>query len=237
MAKAKAKAAARVVRFTAVLEPANNKLGWVIARVPKEAAEKLGGRGQIRVLGRIASAAGDAQPFAFRTTLFPDGRGGHYLLVNRAMQKGGRVKRGMPAVFDLRADCEPRTSEMPEELEQLLKQSRGLRRWFEESLNPSMQRESARWVATPKSATARQRRAGQLAERFMLTMEAERELPPVVRVALARNADAAAGWKRMPATKRRFHLLGIFGYRNPVTQQRRIEKAMQEAASYAGGDK
>jgi uncharacterized protein YdeI (YjbR/CyaY-like superfamily) len=78
----------------------------------------------------------------------------------------------------------------------------------------------------PRSA----RRAEQLAERLFATMDAERELPPILQVAFARNPRAQEGWERMSRAQRRGHLLGIFGYRNPESRARRIDK-MLEAAS------
>jgi hypothetical protein len=37
----------------------------------------------------------------------------------------------------------------------------------------------------------------------------------------------------MPPSHRRFHLLGIFGYRNPESRARRIAKAVEEMVAYA----
>jgi len=213
-------------KFTATLERANNNLGWVIARVPARVSAQLGGRGQIRVKGEIEAAKSSSGPFAFRATLFPDGHGGHYLLVNKAMQKGGRVKLGSVAEFRLLHDRERRTIEMPREMELALNEDRQLRRWFEEKLTPSMRRDIARLISQLKSPEARRRGAERLAERLMLTMDAERELPPVLRLALGRNYKAAEGWGLMSETQRRWHLLGIFGYRTPEAQARRLSKAM-----------
>nr|UXE46260.1 hypothetical protein Hi04_10k_c962_00037 [uncultured bacterium] len=215
-------------RFTTTLERANNNLGWVIARVPAKVSARLGGRGQIRVKGEIGAAQASSPRFSFRTTLFPDGRGGHYLVVNKAMQKGSRVKLGSTAEFDLQPDREQRTIEMPPEMECALNEDRQLRRWFEEKLTPSMRRDIARVIGQLKSGEARRRSAERLAERLMLTMEAERELPPVLRLALGRNRKAAEGWRLMSETQRRWHLLGIFGYRTPEAQARRLSKAMRE---------
>ncbi|HYL92191.1 MAG TPA: YdeI/OmpD-associated family protein, partial [Alphaproteobacteria bacterium] len=100
-------------------------------------------------------------------------------------------------------------------------------------LNPSGRREIARWIAEGKQRDTRLRRAEQMAERLMETIEAERELPPLIKVALANNPKATAGWKRMPPSHRRFHLLGIFGYRNPESRARRLAKAVAEMVEYA----
>ena len=61
-------------------------------------------------------------------------------------------------------------------------------------------------------------------------MDAERELPPILQVAFARNPRARDGWDRMSAARRRSHLFGIFYYRTPEGRARRIEKMMDEAA-------
>lgn len=197
-------------------------------RVPPTVSARLGGRGQIRIAGEIRAPTSISAPFAFRTTLFPDGRGGHYMLVNRAMQKGAAVKVGNVAEIGLRADHERREIEMPREMELALREDRQLMRWFNESITPSQRRDIAKSIGEPKSAATRTRMAERLAERLMLTMEAEQDLPPVLRLALARNHKAAEGWKLMTPTQRRFELLSIFYYRTPEGQQRRLAQALEK---------
>jgi hypothetical protein len=219
------------LRFQATLERANNNLGWVIARLPATATAKLGGRGQIRVIGNISGSGATSTPFIFRTTLFPDGKGGHFLLVNRTMQKGASVRLGHVAEIHLQRDIEQRKVEMPREMGLALKQDRQLMRWFNESLSPSQRQDTARFISQPRSAAARKRRAERLAERFMLTMEAEHDLPPLLRVALAKNYKAAEGWKLMSQTQRRAQLLGIFYYQTPEAQARRLAKVLEIAVA------
>jgi uncharacterized protein YdeI (YjbR/CyaY-like superfamily) len=72
-----------------------------------------------------------------------------------------------------------------------------------------------------------------MAVRLMETLEAERELPPILKVALAHNSKARAGWERMPPSHRRRHLLGIFYYRNPESRARRVAKAVAKMEEYA----
>jgi uncharacterized protein YdeI (YjbR/CyaY-like superfamily) len=67
----------------------------------------------------------------------------------------------------------------------------------------------------------------------MEVMEAEVELPPILRQAFARNPEAFEGWRRMPPSHRRSHLFGIFGNRNLESRLRRIERAMADMAAYA----
>lgn len=211
--------------FDAMLERGANNLGWTIIRLPFDAAKVWGKRGQLRVSGEING-------FAFQTSLFPDGKGGHGLLVNKKMQKGANVRLGMKARFRLEPDSALRPVVMPQELVALLQQSQRLRKFYE-SFNPSTRRDIARVIGGVKSSDARKRRVEQFAERLMETMEAERQLPPLIERSLAQNPLAREGWKLMPPRLRRWHLLGIFGYRSPESRARRLEKAVQEMVEYA----
>ena len=151
------------------------------------------------------------------------------MLVNKRMQAGGRTGPGTAAHFRLEPDTEKRVVAEPDELTRALAEARGLGRWFDK-LNPSKRSEIAKLVAQPKSSAARSRRAAQMAELLLETMEAERELPPLMKLAFARNARAQQGWQRMSPSRRRGHLLGIFYYRTPEARARRLAKAMEDAA-------
>ncbi len=67
----------------------------------------------------------------------------------------------------------------------------------------------------------------------MLTMEAERELPPILQVALHQNPMARAGWERMSPACRRTHLFAIFHYRDPESRARRVAKAVEAMVEQA----
>lgn len=121
---------------------------------------------------------------------------------------------------------------MPPELDRALGQAKSLRRWFDQ-LNPSARRDLCRYVLGVKSPEARRRRAGEQVERMLATMEAERELPPVLRLAFSRDPGAYRGWKAMSARQRRVHLFGVFYYKTPEGQARRIGKLIAEAYKHA----
>lgn len=223
MAKRDTKSIAKT--FKATLERIRSRLGWTIIRIPFDVAKVWGSRGQLRVKGEING-------FAFRTSLFPAHGGGHILLVNKRMQKGGDVRLGMPAQFRLEPDLEERVAHVPPELKRFLKEDTHLRRWFEK-LNYSVRNEIGKWIIQVKSPEARVRRAEQMAERLLAVMDAEHELPPVLQVAFAHEPRAFEGWKRMSPSHRRRHLFGIFYYRAPESRARRIEKTLQEALAFA----
>lgn len=211
--------------FRATLERTASRLNWVIIRTPFDVGKVWGTRGRLKVRGEING-------FGFRTSLFPSRHGGHIMIVNKRMQAGGKVGPGKIAQFRMRPDLEERTVSPPSELKALLAEDRGLRRWYDR-LNYSTRKDIANWITDVKSAEARQRRAEQIAERLLLTMEAEQELPPIMRVAFARNPAAEQGWRLMSPSRRRGHLFGIFYYRNPEAQARRLAKVVEDALALA----
>jgi Domain of unknown function (DUF1905)/Bacteriocin-protection, YdeI or OmpD-Associated len=211
--------------FQATLERVDSPLKWVMVRVPFDAAKVWGKRGHIKVKGEING-------FAFRTSLFPDGNGGHRLLVNKLMQRGAQASPGMSARFRLERDSAVRVVTIPAELHRVLAEERSLRRWFD-GLNHYMRSEFCRVIAQAKSPAVRLRRAERMAECLLATMEAERELPPALQIALAQNSLAREGWQSMSPSRRRSHLLGIFYTQSPGARARRMGRAIEDAVLFA----
>jgi uncharacterized protein YdeI (YjbR/CyaY-like superfamily) len=217
--------APKAKRFTAVLERGGQALGWTIARVPFDPRETWNEMVRLRVRGEVNG-------FRFRTSLFPDARGGLYLLVNRAMQAGAGVRAGAAAEFKLEPDLEPREAELPDELAVLLDEEPGLREWYG-GLSEYTRREIGKWVMGVKSDTAQMGRAEQMAERLLATMEGERELPPAIEAVFRARPKARMGWAKMTATQRRGELLAVFHYRTVESRQKRIAKLCDAAESHA----
>ena len=211
--------------FKATLERLRGNLGWVVAYVPFAVEKTWKVRGREKVRGTI-------NVFEFRTTLFPTREGRHFILVNKRMQAGAGARLGSVAEFRLEPDTGDRVVLIPAELKRLLDEDRRLRRWYD-ALSYSMRKYFAYLIAGVKSGEARVRRAEQIAECLLSAMEAERELPPMLQAAFARDPRAREGWKVMSPLKRRGHLMGIFYYRNPETRAKRIAKAMEEATQIA----
>jgi uncharacterized protein YdeI (YjbR/CyaY-like superfamily) len=211
--------------FKAALERMPSNLGWVIVRIPLDVPKVWGTRGMLKVKGEING-------FPFRTSLFPTGKGYHYLLVNKRMQAGAAARPGTVAQFRLEPDTEKRVATVPAELHRILNEDRSFRRWFDQ-LNYSTRKWIADWLSHVKSPEARVRRAEQVAEQLLATMEAECELPPILKMAFAREPHALAGWHRMSPLHRRGHLLGIFYYRTPDARERRIAKTIEDALAFA----
>src|ERR1035438_8783513 len=223
----------RIKSFTAVLEPLQSALGWVIARIPFDPVEAWPVRKGLRVRGEISSA-NNTEAFPFRTSLFADSSGaGHFLLVNKKMQAAARATVGTLVRISLEPDMEERAATVPAELANALKGDRRLRKWFD-GLSHSMRKEIGAWVSEPKSAGSRKQRAEKMAERLLLTLEGEIELPPILHAAFLREPQARKGWGAMTPVQRRSHLLGIYGYQSVEARERRAAKAVEEALRVAG---
>jgi hypothetical protein len=216
--------------FRTTLESLGPSLGWTIARVPFEPAKVWPKMVRLRVRGTLCSRGGKA--FAFRTSLFPFTAGGFFLLVNKAMQQGAHVYLGDTAEFTLDPDLDERPAELPDELAVLLDDEPGLRAWYDE-LTEYTRREIGKWILAPKSDEARMRKAEQMAERLLSTMEAERELPPLIAAAFRRRPKAKAGWGKMTDTQRRGELMAVFYYQGIEAREKRLEKLCDAAEKRA----
>jgi uncharacterized protein YdeI (YjbR/CyaY-like superfamily) len=225
-----------VKSFTAVLEPLETGLGWVVARIPFDVAKVWPERMGLRVRGEIfsvtskaATAKSEAGGFAFRSSLMGYGRGaGHFLLVNKKMQAAAKAKAGSRVKIRLEPDLEERLAEVPLELARALKGDRRLRKWFDE-LSYYVRRTIGALVGEAKSPEARERIAERMAERLLLTLEGEEELPPILHAAFLRQPQARRGWEAMTPTQRRNHLFGIFHYQNVEARECRAAKAVEDA--------
>lgn len=210
--------------FRATLEKLRSNLGWTIIRIPFDAKQAWGsGRAKVR---------GEVNGVEFRTSVFPQKNGESFLLINKQLQKSAGIVVGNVAEFRVEPDTAPREVKVPQELTRIFRQSKRLEKWFD-SLSYSYRREIARWIAIPTAQSSRDRRADQIAERLLETIDAERDLPPLIKMALARDAVARAGWQRMTPIQKRGELMGVFYYRTPESRARRLAKMMERARNAA----
>jgi uncharacterized protein YdeI (YjbR/CyaY-like superfamily) len=213
-------------RFRAVLEPLQSGLGWVVVWLPFDVEATWTKMVRLRVKVEVGGEV-------FRTSLFADAqRGGHFLLVNKKMQKAAGAGLGAMVDFTIAPDLEERKAAVPPELAKLLKTEKRLAKWFE-GLSEATRWEIAKWIDGVKSAEARQRRTEQIAERLMLTMEGEKELPPVLEVAFRRVPAARKGWEVMTKVQRRSNLLAVFYYQSPEAREKRVRKLVEDCLKAA----
>ena len=116
--------------------------------------------------------------------------------------------------------------EMPQLLVKAFDGDEALRAWVG-TLRPSWQREIARFVMEPKSEEAKQRRCDAMAERLLLTMEAEREMPGFLAQRLKGTRDAMAGWERMTVNCRQTYLLTVFGAKSEAARENQVVRMVE----------
>jgi uncharacterized protein YdeI (YjbR/CyaY-like superfamily) len=206
--------------FRATLEPSGMGLSSTFAILPFDIARAWPGLKVRRVMGEING-------FSFRTALFPTPRGFGFI-VNKKMLAGAGARQGDRVEIRLEPDLEKRKEPIPDELLRAMKGAPGLKKWFEK-LPPGHQRWIAQTIAEPKSAASRQKRAEDTAERLYLTMEGEKETPPILRAAFQRQPLAEAGWKALTPVQRRTYLFGIFSCRSVEVREKRVRQAIEVA--------
>jgi uncharacterized protein YdeI (YjbR/CyaY-like superfamily) len=166
----------------------------------------------------------------FRTSLFPFAdttQGGHFVLVNKKMQKAAGVKVGGMIDLAIEPDLEEREAEVPAELAAIFKKEKAIAQWYAKQ-SDATRRDIEKTFAGVKSPEARKRRAEQLAERVLSALEGEKELPPILEIAFRRNPAARRGWDRMTPLQRRGHLLGVFYYKSPEAREKRVGKVIED---------
>lgn len=213
--------------FRARLELVRDYMNWTVVRVPFDAAKTWPEMNRRRVKGTLDG-------ISFRTSLLRIAKGdSDCIVVYKKMQREARVKPGDEVKVILEPDFEQREVILPEEFARILKGERELRKWFEKSLSQSDRSWIGHFIGQAKAAETRERRAEQMAERLMLTMEGELETPPILRMAFQRHPLAEQGWKAMTAVQRRRQLLGIFYSRTPESQEKRVDRMIEEALTVA----
>jgi uncharacterized protein YdeI (YjbR/CyaY-like superfamily) len=232
-------------KFKAALEPLDDGLGWIVAWVPFEIAKVWPKMIRLRVVVEVAGEQFRTSLFAAKHGVVPEHRrkaestgmtpaknalrGGHFFVVNKKMQVAAGAGVGSVVEFAMWADLEERKAKMAPELAAILKGEKRLAKWYER-LNDATRWAIEKWMNEAKSKDARMRRAEQMAERLMETMDAEEALPPLIETALRRRRGAMEGWEKMSATKRQGLLMAVFYYRTPESRLKRAEKVAEECA-------
>lgn len=107
--------AASPIRFSATLHrprAAGRPVSWIFLTLPRDASAKLPSRGQVTVEGTI-----NGHPF--QATLEPDGQGGHWLKVDRALFNADRKRLNVdqaPLNADRKRLGSPQRQELPQPL-------------------------------------------------------------------------------------------------------------------------
>jgi uncharacterized protein YdeI (YjbR/CyaY-like superfamily) len=112
--------------------------------------KEWGSRARVSVKGTING-------FAFRSSIFPDGRGGHTMMVNKAMKEGGKAAAGDTVTVEMEPDTKPRAITMPKDFKAALARNAKARSTFE-AFSPSHRRAYVDWITQAKREETRMSR-------------------------------------------------------------------------------
>lgn len=148
------------LRFTAKVRAAETGQAgaWASLEVPAEVSAKLPSRSIVPISGSI-------QGFEFRTSLMPDGRGGHSMMVNREMREGARVGPGDDVTVVFRVDPTGREPEVPDDLRAAIAASEKARMLWEK-ITPRAREEWVDHVTEAKKPQTRARRIERVVARL-----------------------------------------------------------------------
>lgn len=159
-----AKAPAAEIRCSATLHRPRNggktsgpakAASWNFLILPKEASARLPSRGQVTVKGMLNGAP-------FQATLDPDGRGGHWLKVDRKLcnaagRGGDPLKAGDVVDLTLTPMTQEPEPKLPADLRKALAAAPPAQAAWKD-ITPAARRDFIHWVVSPKQAETRARR-------------------------------------------------------------------------------
>jgi hypothetical protein len=133
--------------FEATIEPMGPKEAWARIFVPFDVQTVFGTKSRVAVKGTLNG-------FPFRSTLFPEGDGRHYLYVNKGMREGAHAQTREIVRVELEMDSIPREVEVPEDLMIALAQNPVAEARFDK-LAPSHKKEYVDWIESAKKPETR----------------------------------------------------------------------------------
>ena len=139
------------IRFRAKLfRPKATERSWTLLTLPKNASAKLPSRGMTMVEGIING-------FPFRAALEPNGKGSHWLRVNKAMHDAAGADAGDTVTVEItRAGEEPETR-VPMDLRKALAAA-PLPQALWADITPIARRDWILWISSAKQPETRRRR-------------------------------------------------------------------------------
>jgi hypothetical protein len=142
--------ASKALKFTARPERAGPGGAWTYLRIPIDVQKEFGTKARVSVRVTLNGAP-------FRTSLFPDGAGGHTMMYNKEMQKASGAGPGDAVRVTLERDAVPRTVPMPPDLKQALSRNRRAQENYEK-FPPGAKKMYVGWITGAKLAETRARR-------------------------------------------------------------------------------
>lgn len=124
---------------------------WLVLHLPQSASSQLPSRGQVMVKGTINN-------FAFHTALEPDGRGGHWLHVDKSMQAAAQANAGEAANLEIESTKEWPEPDVPNDVAEGIKRANPDVQALWKKITPMARWEWIRWINSTKQPETRKRR-------------------------------------------------------------------------------
>ncbi|MEW6210766.1 MAG: YdeI/OmpD-associated family protein [Acidobacteriota bacterium] len=136
-------------RFRVLLEKdADSEVTGIV--IPFNVEKTFGTRARVPVRGTING-------FEFRSSIFPTGDSHHYMVVNKKMREGARVRGGEMITVEMERDDAPRIITPPEDFEKALRKNKDARAAWEK-LSYSHRKEYVKAIEEAKKPETRARR-------------------------------------------------------------------------------
>jgi hypothetical protein len=146
-------------RFTVELTARGPNGAWTFFTLPFSVEAAFGTKARLAVKGTLNGA-----PFV--SSAMPAGDGTHAIAVSKQLQAAARAGAGDTVTVVLEPDTEPRTVEVPAELEAAFAGARKAHDAFS-ALAYSHQKEYVTWIASAKRPATRERRVAQAIEMLL----------------------------------------------------------------------
>lgn len=134
-------------KFRGKIEAIGPRGSWSQMKIPFSVEKEWGSRARVSVKGKING-------FEFRTSIFPDGDGGHTIMINKAMQQGAKAAPGDSVQMELQPDTGSRDIPAPADLKRALVKNAKANAAFT-SLAPSHRNEFIMWIEDAKKPETR----------------------------------------------------------------------------------
>jgi uncharacterized protein (DUF2267 family) len=155
-----------------------------LVRLPKGASERLPSRGQVAVHAMLAG-------HDFKTVVEPDGRRGHWIRVDEALQRAAGVRSGDIAEVTLHVVPDWPEPDVPDDLAAALAEAPAKIREVWQDITPMARWEWVRWVQATRNPQTRQRRV----EVSMSKMDGGKRRPCCFDLASCTDPDLARSGK------------------------------------------
>jgi hypothetical protein len=136
--------------FKTRLESMGEDDAWTVFRVPFSVEKVFGTRARVPIKGTING-------FPFRSSLFPMGDGQHFMMVNKEMWEGAKIREGRTVQVVMQEDAGVRTVRLPRDLKTALLRNRTARLHFQD-LSYTHKKEYVVWIESAKRPETRARR-------------------------------------------------------------------------------